>query len=240
MSTEQATRVSEQVRAFCQTHLGPASEEAAAAPETQALILHHLRQGKDLEDAVLTELHRLAPKNRALADEFLSFFLQDLHRAGQFALRPGLQRFLETGDLVQSVLGDIWTELTKLRFESRDAFRAYLRQRLRWKASDHDRRLHRAKRSEGRRVEEQPEELGAPAPGPSPATLVGSREEQELLILALARLPERDREILRRHLRGENHVEVANSLGLGENQARKALQRAIRRASRLLRPSPDA
>ena len=90
----------------------------------------------DLEDAVLAEVHRVAKTDARVADEFVGYFLSDLMRLGGSALSPGLRRFLDTGDLVQSVLGDLWPELASVRFETRGRFLSYLARRLGWKAGD--------------------------------------------------------------------------------------------------------
>ncbi len=57
-----------------------------------------------------------------------------------------------------------------------------------------------------------------------------ANEERERLALALMRLPERDRLIVRLHLRGEALPEIMRQTGLASEAARKALQRALLRA----------
>ena len=218
---------------FARDRLGPHSEALIARPEAQALLLSRLRAGCDLPDAVLGVVHGASATERAAADEFLAYFLADLQRGAGGLVPIGLRRYLETSDLVQSVLGDIWRELAEVRFESRARFVSFLAQRLRWKASDRRRALGGAKRALDRHVDADLRELPAFDPSAGPATAAGSREETETLILKLLRLPERDRELIRLHLLGERTEAIARRLGLAHEAARKALQRALERARAL-------
>ena len=186
-----------------------------------------------MEDAALAVLFGGVAQHRELADEFLAHFLGALGAAGHRAMGPGLRRFLDTGDLVQSVLGDLWPDWTELHFDSREQFLALLRQRLQWKAQDRAKGLQAARRREDRRVALSPEETGGTGQDPSPATLAGEQEEWERLALVLCRLPERDAELLRMHLAGKEAREIAEALDLGLEAARKGLQRALARARSL-------
>lgn len=223
----------EAVLAFARQHLGPACERLLLEPTRLAAVIQRVRDGRELEDAVLGVVHQAAAQDRAVADEFLSWFLLDLHRIGRSFLAPGLQRYLDSGDLVQSVLGDLWPRLAGARFEDRKRFLAFLSNGLRWKAADWARRLGSARRGEDHRVALPPEELPLTAGGASPATQAGASEERERLILILARLPERDRELLRLHLQGRTLREIGTATGLSEDAARKAVQAAIARARSL-------
>lgn len=223
------------VLAFAREQLGPASERVLTDPRAQTVVLGRMRAGTALEDAVLGEVFRAGATDREAADEFLGHLLPDLMGRAQPQLSRGLRRFLDTGDLVQSVVGDLWPELLELRFETRAQFVSLLAQRLRWKASNAARGLERGKRREDLRAEAPAEELELAADGPSPLSELGSSEERDLLVLALMKLSERDRLILRLHLRAEPLEVIARETGLGPEAARKALQRAVRRARELVR-----
>ena len=212
---------------FARCELGPASSELVADPATQALLLSRQREGQDVADAVLAEVHRCMGRSLPLANEFLSYFLADLHRMGHPLLSPGLHRFLDTGDLAHSVLGDLWPQLGALEFRGRRAFLALLSQRLRWKSSDKARRTQRLGSGE------ELQELD-PSIADSPLTRASSRDEHERLILILSRLKERDRVLLAAYLQGKPMDEVMSALGLGYEAARKAQRRAIERARELL------
>lgn len=232
MSEESALAAAARARAFAEQQLGPASAIYLAAPETMALVLGRWRGGRALEDAVLGEVFRGAAKHRELADEFIALFLADLQRLGHLRLSAGLRRFLDTGDLVQSVLGDLWQDVQKVRFESRPQFLAYLAQALRWKSGTQAQRLAAGNRREDQRAEQPVEE--AAAGGARPESLAGQEEERERLALVLLRLPQRDRELLTHYLRGESQAQLAERLGLSADAVRMGVQRAVARARALL------
>lgn len=222
-------QIADAARAFAAQRLGPRSQQVVADPARLALVVARVtRRGAAPEDAVLAELHGSLAEDPILSDEFLAFFLADLDRLGHGRLSPGLKRFLDTGDLVQSVLGDLWPELAELRFESRDSFLALLAARLRWKASDSARAAKAGKRREDKRAELPAQEFAA-AETPGPATELVQAEEWQQVALSLARLPDRDRDLVRGHLRGASWQELADQHQLQPESARKAVQRALDR-----------
>jgi DNA-directed RNA polymerase specialized sigma24 family protein len=231
---QRASELAGQILAYARERLGPHSEAFLIDPAVQAVVLSKIRSGALLEDAVLAEVHRGASSDRELANEFLAFFLLDLLRIGKTKLSTRLRRFLDTWDLAQSVLGNIWPELGSVRFESRASFISLLAHRLSWKAADHDRRLNRDRRREDLRVEADPEDFDVVSRDPSPASAAESANEQERLILVMLRLSERDQDLLRRHLAGEPIEATMAATGLSYEAARKALHRATRRARSLL------
>lgn len=222
--------LAERARHFARTKLGPASGELLSRAEVQALVLSKIRDGRALEDAVLAVSYRAARSDPKAADEFLAYFLNDLMRMGHYLLSPGLRRFLDTGDLVHSVLGNLWKEIREVRFETRSQFLAYLSNGLRWKASGNRRKYMTWPRRTlgGPAGVEASLQLESEVPGP--ATAAGLSEEASRLTLVLHRLPERDREILRLYLLGAKLPEIARELDLSSDAARQALRRAIRRA----------
>lgn len=220
---------------FLAAQLGPACLNRFRDPSLQEELQTLRSSGTPLEDAILRLVHREAAEDRAIADEFLSHFLSALMRIGHFAVSDGLRRFLDSGDLVNSVAGALWQDLTRVEFRTRREFLAYLGQRVQWKAADRARGLTTDKRREDLHREVDFEAAGlTDAEQAGPSTLAGTAEEQDRLILVLLRLPPRDREILTRHLRGEDHAQVATALDLNPAAARKALQRAIEKAQALL------
>ncbi|MCC7015569.1 MAG: sigma-70 family RNA polymerase sigma factor [Planctomycetes bacterium] len=214
---------------FAREALGPASERVVASPDALALVLSRVRDGAALDDAVLWLVHREGRADPRVADEFIAHFLCDLLSVARPAISPGLRRFLDSGDLVQSVLGDLWSDLATVKFDSRASFLAYLARRLRWKASDHHRTLNRDRRREDLRVPEDASELPLAAADPSPASLAGASDEAEQLTLRIMRLPERDQLIVRLHMRGAGIGGIVQATQLNTETARKALQRALQR-----------
>ncbi len=227
-------RLAAETLRFARDRLGPASEGLLADPAVQVLVISRVRNGFDLEDAVLAEVHRATVASGRIADEFLAYFLTDLMRVGHRLRSSALRRFLDTGDLVQSVVGDLWPELQSVRFETRGRFLSYLSRRLRWKAVDRSRALEADKRREDQRTEADAADLELDAESDSPHAAVEEEEDRSRLALVLLRLSERDRGILALFLKDFPLPEIAAQVGLSYDAARMALHRAIRRARRLL------
>ncbi|MGB0951757.1 MAG: RNA polymerase sigma factor [Planctomycetota bacterium] len=237
MSTPRLTDILPDLQTFAAQRLGPASLEVVGDPATQARLLGRLRTGAAAEDALLALIHRLAADHAELAAEFVQFFFEDLHRLGHGRVRIGLRRFIETGDLVQSVVGDLWPQMFDLEFRTRDAFLALLAARVRWKANDRARSFDAGRRREDRRRDIPHAKCSSASaedtvwepedPGAGPATELVSREEYEAMVLALQRLPERARRLLRAHLAGEDWATIAAREDLQPESARKAVQRAL-------------
>ena len=219
---------------FARERLGSASEALLGDPAVQAMVLARMRHGYDLEDAVLFQVHGAMGSNKELADELIGFFLRDLLRLGQRVKSSALRRFLDTGDLVQSVLGDLWMAIASVRFETRGRYLAYLARKLRWKASGWSRGLEAQKRSEHKRAEVPSDELELQAEADSPLSEVARGEDLDRLALGLMRLSERDRQLLSLYLKGQSPEEIAGSLGLNYDAARMALKRAMRRARKVV------
>jgi len=214
--------------------LGPAAARLLASAPGAALALARLRAGKDEEDAVLGLAHAHAGDDPELAGEFAGWLMLEMRRAGRGLAGPALRRFLDTGDLVQSVAGDLWPELFELEFESRGQFLALFASRLRWKAMDRARAQNSMRRREDLRVEPKEDDLHAARSTPSPATEAGDREDLELLALALGRLPERDARMIRRWLEGVDWERIGSEERMAPESARKAVQRAIARAREIV------
>ena len=211
--------------------LGPRSVEALERRAVQGEVFDRLERGHELEDAVLGAMFGLSRCDQEVAGEFFGHFLGVVLRlqARGDAKGAALRRLMDADDLVQSVMGDLWPELEQLHFETRAQFLSLLAGRVRWKASDHTRKLMRRRRSEDRRVAEGPEELAISSGESSPVTKVCRTELAERVVLAMGRLSERDRQLLRLHLRGEPAATIAREVGLSKEATRKALLRAKQR-----------
>ncbi len=225
---------------FARAELGEASAALLEDPAVQVLALARMRNGYDLEDAVLSQVHesmgvhKTMGRSTRLADEFLGYFLRDLMRLGQRVKLSSLKRFLDTGDLVQSVLGDLWGELARVRFETRGRYLAYLSRKLKWKASNKTRALEADKRSEHRRVDVEGEQDHLQEEPGSPLTQAAQAEDLERLALGLMKLSVRDRSLLTSHLQGIALEGIAKQHNLSYDAARMALKRAIRHARRVV------
>jgi len=193
---------------------------------------HHLQanleRGASPEDAVLMAVHGQLGSAAGLDEEFLGYFLSRLLQVRVVDLYPGLRRFLDTGDLVQSVLGDLWPKIRELEFRDQASFLALLVKRLRWKAGSRRRDLNAGKRREDRRESRIP--LDSVPGGPeSPVDVQIRREDMERAALALFRLPKEDQVAVRLHLTGSSSSAIAEALDLSVPAARKRLERALNR-----------
>jgi RNA polymerase sigma factor (sigma-70 family) len=222
----------EQILEFALSQLGPRSERhlrSDGLPDVR----QRLAQGAELPDAVLGHIHSRLKLDPRLADEFAAHFVLDLMLMGRISMASSsrLRRFLDSGDLVLSVFGDVWAEFEDVRFESRSQYKRFFAQRLQWKAADQARRMTASTRREDLRVAEQPEELEhRAAPAPDPLRDAIRSEDRQRLILLLLRLKDRERRLLTQHLKGETLEAIAAAEGLSTDATRKALARAIEQA----------
>ncbi|MHC5211512.1 MAG: sigma-70 family RNA polymerase sigma factor [Planctomycetota bacterium] len=230
-------RLDERILDFTRTELGPASERAMRPQAARRAVRDRMQAGQPIEDAVLGQIHSRIGDDRRLADEFAAYFLFDLMKMGKLSMSSTsrLRRFLDTGDLVLSVFGDLWEGVESLQFESRGQFKALFAKRLDWKAADQARRMDTGTRREDRRVDASASEFEQHAAETETAPVPGAirREERERLILILLRLKERERRLLTMHLKGMSIEGIAEAMELQYDTARKALSRAIAQARQL-------
>ncbi len=225
----------EELAEFVATELGPASLDCFQQPKVLAQYQQLRADGAEVVDAALCVAHREAIANPAIGDEFLGHFLSSMMRVGSLQMRGGMRRYLDSGDLVNSVMGSLWKDLASTSFTTRSEYLAFLGRRLQWKAADKAKGLAAGKRRQDLQLEIDFEAFGiANAEQAGPATLAGNQEDHERLLALLPRLPPRDSEILRRAWRGEDVTHIADAMGLAKDAARKALTRAIEKAQRLI------
>ncbi len=238
MTAEPDTPSEDEIFAYARKHLGPVSESYVRRPDVLVLVRGRLGDGQPLEDAVLGAVHGGIGKSRRVADEFANYFLTDLMQMGKLSMSTSsrLRRFLDTGDLVLSVFGDVWGDLADLEFTSRSSFTSLFAQRMTWKAADRSRQLTTKRRAEDKRVSQTVEEIDL-ADKNTDSTAQAIRQEQtERLMLVLLRMKDRDRRILTMHWKGESIEAIASELGLSYHAARVARTRAIKQARALATP----
>lgn len=219
---------------FAATQLGPESATRFADRRILAEVEAAIAAGTAFEDAVLGVAFREAKRDRLVADEFIGYFLAALTRIGHINMRPALRRYLDTGDLVQSVLGSMWEDIQRVEFQGRAAFLSYLARRLQWKASDRARGMNSGRRQEDRRMALDPEDVGRARTEPGPGTIAGQEEELERIGLAIPLLQPRDQSIIRLLACGVGHDEIGARLGLAPAAARQAIRRARERFEEVL------
>jgi len=135
--------------------------------------------------------------------------------------RPWLGAVVSTGDIVHEVFLGVARDHEQLRGSSEQAIVAYLARLVRNRLIDFVRHYEAARRDQ-RRTEPADEE--APANDLSPRSTLGRAEDAELLHQILAKLPERDRALLRGRLEdGESFRTLSHALGYASpDSARKA------------------
>jgi RNA polymerase sigma factor (sigma-70 family) len=230
-------RLDERILDFARTELGPASERALRPAAASRAVCERIAAGQPLEDAVLGRIHACMGEDRRLADEFAAYFLFDLMKMGKLSMSSTsrLRRFLDSGDLVLSVFGDLWEGVESLKFESRAQFKSLFARRLGWKAAEQARRVGPRPRHDDRLTSHRGGSEGLAADETATAPVPGAirREERERLILILLRLKERERRLLTMHLKGMSIEAIAEAMELQYDTARKALSRAIAQARQL-------
>jgi len=223
------------VEAFVSAELGRASLAYLVKKDRPQLLGDAIEAGTPMEDAVLRLLHAAIKRDRNVANEFLAFFFYDLHKLGKFSMSSSsrLRRFLDTGDLVHSVIGDIWTDIPDLKFESRHQFLQLFAQRMGWKVVDKARRLSTQSRREDRRVFVQPESLEQELACEEIPDKVIHDEERDRLALVLLRMSPRDRDLLKLRILGYEIQDIAEEMDMTYDTARKAVSRALGKARKL-------
>ena len=221
---------------FARARLGPASAELLGDVAVGEAVRARIGKGLAVEDAVLAEVFGRAGKERELAGEFFGYLLGDVVALRTLlpARSAGLQRLLDSGDFVQSVLGDLWPALGTLEFRTKGQFLALLAQRFQWKVADRQKGLECQRRREDLRVEVALEGLGVATGEMGPLSEIASQEEAARLAGAISRMGGRDRELLRLHLQGRSVEAIAAEVHLGIDAARKALQRARERVKTMI------
>jgi len=219
---------------FARDRLGPSSAALLSTAQARAALEKRLRDGADLEDAVLGVVHEAAGQRSGLAGEFLAYFIGDVLRLGHHRISAEMRRHLDSGDLVQSVLGDLWPRLREVRFESRASFLALLRMRTGWKAIDKVRAQGAIEGDEERREELAEVGKWMPDGSPTPLEHVEARDDLDQLVLVLMQLPDADRRLLTMQLKGWSVERIAGEVGITRSAARKSLYRARQRAQEFL------
>lgn len=218
---------------FAEERLGAASLAWLRSPAGIAELERAHHDGRRPEDAALAAAFLRIRDDRAVAEEFIGHFLKRILGVRVVELYPGLRRMLDTGDLAHSVMSDLLPAIPDLKFTTEAAFLSYLIQRMKWKATDRVRSPRaRTERPTGDPDHVLPKTM-------DPETSDGLRgliaeEERGALLIAIHRLPERDRTLLLRYLEGADAKTVAAELALSPEAYRKALQRAIAQARRIL------
>lgn len=149
--------------------------------------------------------------------------------------RPWLSTRFSTGDVVQEVFTSVLGDLGVFAGTNEGAFAGYLAMVVRNRILDLI-RFHEAARRDGRRPSIDVVDAPIGTDSTDPARLAVSREEFEQFHAALAKLPERERLVLRaRFERTASFQELADQLGYGSiSSVRRAFFAAHAKLATLL------
>jgi RNA polymerase sigma-70 factor (ECF subfamily) len=213
-------------RQFAEAELGRASRELLENPDARALLLAKLAEGRSVEDAVLGVVFREVLHDRKLADEFFGYFFGDLFNTSRSLLDPGLRELMETGELVDSVVRDIWKDLERVEFRTRGQFLAFLLRRMQWKRTNSIRSAKRRKRGGDLRSAEESKLQDLPdTDSRSPLSEAEHEDDLRRIAKLSAGLASPDREmLLMRIIDGHSYAEVGQCFGLSPNAVRARIQ----------------
>lgn len=231
MRSEESHAELESALRFAREQLGEASVAFLQSPEAQAPLLARLRQQPSIEDATLAVVFRGARTDRHLADEFFSHLFGDLAITGRSLVTPALRELMETGELVDSVVRDMWRDLESVEFRTRGQFLAYLLQRMQWKRNNRIRSAKRIKRggeleqAEGAELQEVPDTEGR-----SPLSEAEHVDDLRRLTKLAATLEPTEREmLLQRVIHGDSYAEIGARQGLSANTVKARLEELVAR-----------
>jgi len=228
----------DEYQAFAARELGPASYRLVQTELGKEGLRRRQEMGGEVLDIVLGAVFDALKRGdgeKELSEEFFMFLIPHAEARSHGRVAPDLKRHLESQDLANSVLGNIWSDVDKLEFTTFPQFLAMLVQRLSWKASNRGRDLRRYKRSDDARVDLDVNEMEGSSSEGSPITELVRAEDNELFIKTIMALPiERERKLIMDHLEGRSVAELAEAYGLEIGSARKALRRALNHARSLL------
>lgn len=143
-------------------------------------------------------------------------------------------------DIVQVVLARAWKLLPSIEFRGDRAFYAWLVALARAALQDRAKYLDAKNRGSVRQLDSHSDGTAGGAPEPiaqqtSVSLRLSRREECERLSAALARLPDKYREVVERHvLEARSLSEIAGELGLTKNAVWERLHRAMARLRAIL------
>lgn len=188
---------------------------------------HHVNE-RSLSLQSLNLLQRWRNGDEHAADELFEAYIDGLLAYVRRRMSPALARRVDAEDVVQSVYrsffmrardgqyviersGDLWRLLLGISFNKLQS------------QVEHHTAGKRSFRKEAAAADAQGGDDGAFSPeaqGPTPEELLAVSEELELL---LQQLPERNRDVLERRLRGESIPEIAEAAGCSERSIRRIL-----------------
>ena len=184
----------------------------------------------DTSTRSLLQRHRRG--DREAAERILQRLLPSLFRFARGRLPNWARQDMETSDLVQEAISRLYPKLKTIEISESGDLAAYLRTSIHNQVRDQIRRA----RVRGARAPVDEHELRLQSEEPTPAEYAEIREDYARYIRALARLREKEREvILLRAQLGASYQEIAERLDFKTaDAARMAYTRAVARLETLL------
>jgi RNA polymerase sigma factor (sigma-70 family) len=141
--------------------------------------------------------------------------------AASYERDPGRQQ-----DLVQEIWLAVWQALPRFRGESSERTFVF--------RIAHNRAISHIDYSQRRRAEPLEDDAPIPAPGPDPEHTLSTQQRHERLQSAVQALPVNLRQVVVLALEGVSHAEIADIVGITENNVAVRLSRARATLSRQL------
>ena len=174
-------------------------------------------------------------------DELLERHLPGLRMYVRKNISPTLLAKESSADVVQSVCREVLQDVDRFEYQGEAAFRSWLYQAALRKLIDRHRYYNAEKRSIGREVAPQKDDLSATdfarlaSSMHSPSGEAIMHEQVAGLERAFSALSEEDRRIIRLiYIEGVTHAQAGEQLGCNEVNSRKLLSRALARLSKLI------
>jgi RNA polymerase sigma factor (sigma-70 family) len=176
-----------------------------------------------------TLIRRVKAGDEAAATELMRQYEPEIRRHIRFRLTdPELRRYLDSMDICQSVMAQLFRNLTTGRWDMDDSrqLRKLLKLMVVNKILDHGRKQRTTRQAAGGRIGEGSSVLASLAdPDTSPPSEILA--EQEILGLIRERLPARERQLLELRLHGHGWNEIAAQVQGQPEALRKQLTRSL-------------
>jgi len=216
---------------YAREQLGSASAAYLESPEARAMLAARLRNHAKVEDATLAVIFRGARTDRRLANEFFAHLFGDLSVSGRSLVTPALRELMETGELVDSVVRDMWRDLERVEFRTRGQFLAFLLQRMEWKKNNRIRGAKRIKR--GGELEPVESATLQEVPDPDTRSPLSEAEHvddlQRIAKLSASLEPAERDMLLLRLIHGYTYGEIGERHGLSANTVKARIDELVER-----------
>ncbi|MFT7464675.1 MAG: DNA-directed RNA polymerase specialized sigma24 family protein [Pseudohongiellaceae bacterium] len=219
--------------AFARDQLGPRMEELLSNDSVLLEVKASADASADLEDGVLSWIHKNMPSDPELENEFVGYFWGQLYQRGRttMASKSPLRRLLDTADLANTVYRRIGPRLSQFEYRSRRQFMRLLLLNMENRAKDKIRQFNAVKRGEQKRASESIEDVAnnvlSPEEQSDPIMAAIRSEQGRMVFLICSQLNDMDRALIKGMLESESPQDMAAKMGKSAAAVRLALKRAL-------------